>query len=105
MPDDGRTEAPQASGAAEAGSPVLKQNDDGVVRGVADTEPTDANLPQVGRHVRKVGFIINDTIESAIKQAHETARLLKKGGVNVVESHSASPETSVNWTRDDHLDL
>ena len=25
--------------------------------------------------------------------------------MKVVQSHSASPETSVNWTRDDHLDL
>src|SRR5438132_5199180 len=58
-----------------------------------------------GRLVKKVGFIVNDTIETAVKHAEETAHLLSDGGVNVVESHSASPETSINWTMDDHLDL
>ncbi|MFL5733070.1 MAG: NAD(+)/NADH kinase [Chloroflexia bacterium] len=65
----------------------------------------DGIPPGTGRPVKKVGFIINDTIDTAVKQAETTARLLTAGGVHVVESHSASPETSVNWTRDDGLDL
>src|SRR2546430_2401842 len=74
-----------------------------VLMGVA-TEGVEP-IRGAGRPVKKVGFIVNDTIETAVKQAEETARLLTDGGVKVVESHSASPETSINWTIDDHLDL
>jgi len=58
-----------------------------------------------GRPVKKVGFIVNDTISTAIEQAHRLARLLTSRGVEVFESHSASPETSVKWSPDDNLDL
>lgn len=75
-----------------------------LLRGVA-TETVEPAIPATGRPVKKVGFIVNDTIETAVKHAEDTARLLTVRGVKVVESHSASPETSVNWTLEDHLDL
>src|SRR4051812_27687995 len=59
-----------------------------------DTEPPEpipAPEQPTARPVRKVGFIVNDTIESAIKQSHDTARFLTSRDVLVVESHSASP--------------
>src|SRR5688572_30899514 len=70
--------------------------------GVATTPPQieDANRP-----VRKVGFIVNETIEGANEQADRTARLLTSRGVQVLETHSASPQTSVGWKREDNLDL
>ena len=80
-------------------------NDTGRFISGVDTEAPELPAPGVARPVRKVGFIVNDTIETAVKQADDTARLLTVRGVKVVQSHSASPETSVNWTRDDHLDL
>lgn len=103
MPDniasDGAQSAPQ-----EAESVVLDENRTALLKGV-DTEPPETGLPQTARRVRKVGFIVNDTIESAKKQAHDTARQLTINGVKVVESHSASPETGISWTRDDDLDM
>ena len=73
--------------------------------GVLTELPSTERPPIEARPVKKVGFIVNDTIESAIKQSHDTARLLTVRNVKVVESHSASPETSVNWTAKDGLDL
>ena len=83
---------------------VISEGDGRPIVGV-DTEAPEPAAPAEGRPVRKVGFIVNDTIESAIKQSHDTARLLTVGNVKVVESHSASPETSVSWTEKDGLDL
>jgi NAD+ kinase len=57
------------------------------------------------RPIRKVGFIVNDTIANATDEADKLARLLNSRGVEVFETHSASPETSVNWTRSNNLDL
>jgi NAD+ kinase len=70
---------------------------------VATTPPADmkAQYPRV----RKVGFIVNDTIPSAIEQAERTARLLTRRGVQVVESHTASTDAKVGWSREDNLDL
>ena len=72
-------------------------------RGSVATTPAhaeDGNPP-----VRKVGFIVNETIPAANEQAESTARLLASRGVQVVETHSASPQTSVMWRPEDHLDL
>jgi NAD+ kinase len=90
--------------AALAAASVSAGKSDGLVAGPGEQAPASRDTGIV-RPVKKVGFIINDTIEAAIKQAGETASLLTAAGVHVVESHSASPETSVNWTRADHLDL
>lgn len=96
-------EADKKTHASEAASLVLADNGR-IVQGVDTEAPVDLP-PKAARQVKKVGFIINDTIEAAIAQAHETHRLLSQAGVTVVESHSASPETSVNWTREDGLDM
>ncbi len=55
--------------------------------------------------ITKVGFIVNDTIAPAIEQAARTRTLLAGHGVQVVESHSASPETTLKWTGGDGLGL
>src|SRR6266568_663711 len=73
--------------------------------GGVPTAPVEDAQPKEGRPVKKVGFIVNDTIPSAIEQAEKMANLLAGRGVEVFESHSASPETSVKWTREDNLDL
>jgi NAD+ kinase len=52
-----------------------------------------------------VGFIVNDTIANATEEAEKLAKLLHSRGVEVFETHSASPETTVNWTRGNNLDL
>jgi NAD+ kinase len=66
---------------------------------------TPAQIEEVNRPVRKVGFIVNETIEGASAQADRIARLLTGRGVQVLETHSASPQTSVKWKREDNLDL
>jgi NAD+ kinase len=73
--------------------------------GGVPTAPVEDSQPKEGRPVKKVGFIVNDTISSAIEQAGKMATLLAGRGVEVFESHSASPETSVKWTHADNLDL
>jgi NAD+ kinase len=73
--------------------------------GGVPTAPVADAQPKEGRPVKKVGFIVNDTIPSAIEQAGKMANLLAGRGVEVFESHSASPETSVKWTHEDNLDL
>ncbi len=55
--------------------------------------------------ITKVGFIVNDTIAPAIEQAERTRTLLTRHDVQVVESHSASPETTLKWTEGDGLGL
>jgi NAD+ kinase len=72
--------------------------------GVA-TEPPAAPVPHEGKPVRKVGFIVNDTIEAASEQADRLGRLLTSKGVQVFETHSARPDKSVAWKREDDLDL
>ncbi len=89
--------------AQQAASPVVSE-DDRIIRGV-DTEAPEALPAAQPRPVQKVGFIVNDTIPSAIEQAERIGRLLTSRGVQVVESHSASPDTTINWTRNDGLDL
>src|SRR5438477_9764103 len=87
-----------------ARSVVVAQDDHSLIQGV-DTDLPAPTQPKEGRPVKKVGFIVNDTIPSAIEQAEKMANLLAGRGVEVFESHSASPETSVKWTREDNLDL
>lgn len=95
----------QLDGAAhEAESVVLGDGRKRVIKGV-DTEPVIEPESAAFPRVRKAGFIVNDTIDAAVKQAESTARLLTEMGVTVVESHSASPETSIAWTPNDSLDL
>ncbi len=55
--------------------------------------------------INKVGFIVNDTITLAIQQAEKTRALLSEQGVQVVESHSASPETTLKWAQEDGMGL
>ena len=59
--------------------------------GGVPTAPVEEAQPKEGRPVKKVGFIVNDTIPSAIEQAEKMANLLAGRGVEVFESHSASP--------------
>jgi NAD+ kinase len=59
----------------------------------------------VVRPIRKVAFIVNETIPTAAEQAEEIGRFLSARGVQVLESHSAAPERSVLWTRESGLDL
>lgn len=65
----------------------------------------DGDTHKVGRPIKKVGFIVNDTIPSAIEQADRLGRLLTSNRVNVVESHSASLETPATWKGEGGLDL
>jgi NAD+ kinase len=94
------------SGSANSASEsiVVSEDDRHLIKGV-DTELPAPPLPGEGRPVKKVGFIVNDTIPSAVEQAHSLARLLTGRGVQVMESHPASPETRVNWRQEDGLDL
>lgn len=71
----------------------------------AGSDGLETELPLVGRPVRKVGFIVNDTIENAIEHSERIGRLLTGRRVQVIESHTASPSTAVNWTAADGLDL
>jgi NAD+ kinase len=70
-----------------------------------DTAPREVPVPHEGRPAKKVGFIVNDTIPSAIEQAERMARLIDERGVQVVESHSAAPDRSLGWVAEDNLDL
>jgi NAD+ kinase len=70
-----------------------------------DTDVLDPSPPRANRPIKKVGFIVNDTIEAAKVEAPRIAQLLHERGVEVTESHSASPDTTVNWTKDDLLDM
>ena len=72
--------------------------------GVA-TEPPQTPLPHEGKPVKKVGFIVNDTIEAASEQAHRIGRLLTSRGVQVFETHSARPDKTAKWKPEDNLDL
>src|SRR5688500_13854146 len=52
--------------------------------------------------LRKVGFVINETIEAAPAVARRAEALLRAGGVEV----DACPDgTTAGWTADDGLDL
>jgi NAD+ kinase len=88
----------------EATSLVIEQDSGqplvGVDTDVLDDSRHPANLP-----VKKVGFIVNDTIAKAIEESERISRLLHDKGVQVSETHSASPDTTVNWTKDDCLDM
>jgi NAD+ kinase len=66
---------------------------------------TEAHAEGHNRPVRKVGFIVNETIEGANEHAERTARFLTGRGVQVLETHSAAPQTSVSWRPEDDLDL
>jgi NAD+ kinase len=89
---------------SQAETIIIGEGNGRAIKGV-DVEVPESSPEAAGRPIQKVGFIVNDTIESAIKQAHDTARLLTVRNVKIVESHSASPETSVNWTEKDELDI
>ena len=70
-----------------------------------DTAPREVPIAHEGRPARKVGFIVNDTIPSAIEQADRVARLIAERGVQVIESHSATPDGGIGWSVEDDLDL
>ncbi len=85
-------------------------NEDRRARSAADaagveTAPREVPIPHEGKPAKKVGFIVNDTIPSAIEQAERMARLIAERGVQVVESHSAAPDRSLGWSAEDSLDL
>ena len=100
---DGR-EQPEGATEVRPAEPALQTGNDGAVAGVETLAPDYAH-PERGRAIKKVGFIVNDTIQSAIEQSDRIGRLLTSRGVQVMESHSASPETSVLWTKESGLDL
>ncbi len=75
------------------------------IAGPVATTPPEHLKAGTERPVRKVGFIINHTIEGATAHAERIARSLTGKGVQVVESHAAAPGVSVPWTHDDGLDL
>ncbi len=89
---------------ADGFEPVATGEGDGRVTGM-DTEGLETDVRPEGRPIRKVGFIVNDTIENANAHSERIGRLLTGRRVQVLESHSASPDTPVRWTRDDNLDL
>ncbi|HYO51033.1 MAG TPA: NAD(+)/NADH kinase [Chloroflexia bacterium] len=97
---DGRQ---QPDGATQAPS-VAAGSQDGLATG-ADAGLLDIDTQVVGRPVKRVGFIVNDTIQAAIEQADRVGSLLASSRVEVFESHSASPDAGVAWTRDSKLDL
>lgn len=72
--------------------------------GVATALP-DSPLPHEGKPMKKVGFIVNDTIEAASEQADRLGRLLTSKGVQVFETHSARPDKAVKWRKEDELDI
>jgi NAD+ kinase len=88
----------------EAARLVIEQASGKPLAGV-DTDVLDQSLDRTNRPIKKVGFIVNDTIETAKVEAPRVAGLLHDKGVEVTESHSASPDTTVNWTKADHLDM
>ncbi len=83
---------------------VIEQNSGQPLVGV-DTDVLDYSPHRTSRPITKVGFIVNDTIPEAIEESDRIAGLLHDKGVDVTESHSASPNTPVNWTKDDALDM
>jgi NAD+ kinase len=88
----------------EAARLVIEQNGGQPLVG-ADTEVLDGSPQPTSRPIKKVGFIVNETIAAANKESERIARLLHDKGVEVTESHSASPDTTVNWSKDDALDM
>ncbi|HYO50403.1 MAG TPA: NAD(+)/NADH kinase, partial [Chloroflexia bacterium] len=86
------------------GLSVVAGNQDGLATG-ADAGLLEIGTQVVGRPVKRVGFIVNDTIQAAIEQADRMGRLLASSRVEVFESHSASPDAGVAWTRESGLDL
>ncbi|HVF98515.1 MAG TPA: hypothetical protein VND68_01645, partial [Chloroflexia bacterium] len=82
----------------EAANLVIEQGSGLPLAGV-DTDVLDHTPGRANRPIKKVGFIVNDTIEAAKVEAPRIAGLLHERGVEVTESHSASPDTTVNWTR------
>lgn len=88
----------------EAANLVIEQGSGLPLAGV-DTDVLDHSPHRTNRPIKKVGFIVNDTIEAAKVEAPRIAGLLHERGVEVTESHSASPDTTVNWTKDDLLDM
>jgi NAD+ kinase len=67
--------------------------------------PPRTPAPHEGKPVKKVGFIVNDTIDAATEQSHRLGRILTNKGVQVYETHSARPDKAVNWKRDNNLDI
>ncbi|HEX9988958.1 MAG TPA: NAD(+)/NADH kinase [Chloroflexia bacterium] len=97
---DGRQ---QPEGSTQVPS-VVAGSQDGLAT-VLDTGLLEVDTRVVGRPVKKVGFIVNDTIQAAIEQADRLGHMLASNSVEVIESHSASPEAGVAWTRESNLDL
>lgn len=77
----------------------------GSVDGPASQVSIAAEKRAAGLPVDKVAFIVNETIKGANERADEIGHFLTHRGVQVVESHSAAPETSVLWTHESGLDL
>src|SRR3712207_3589669 len=86
------------------GSSLPTGNPDGLAPNLEAILP-DLETPPTGRPLRKVGFIINDTIQAAIEQADRVGRMLAGNGVEVSESHSTSPDGAIGWTSESGLDL
>lgn len=106
MPNDpaqGDGRQPHSSD-GEATSLVIEQDSGQPLVGV-DTDILDYRPHRISRPVQKVGFIVNDTIAKAKEESDRVARLLHDRGVKVTESHSAAPDRTVNWTKDDGLDM
>ena len=98
--------ARQDGSGGEAAKAVIGQNSGQPVVGVdTDTDSLDTALHSHSRPIRKVGFIVNDTIAPAIEASDRIAKLLVSKRVSVVQSHSASPDVPVTWTREDELDM
>lgn len=85
---------------------VISQDSGQPIAGVDTTPAQSDSVPaKESRPVRKVGFIVNDTIAPAIEASEHLAKLLHSRQVSVVESHSASPDTPISWTKGDGLDM
>src|SRR5437868_15458510 len=99
----GKRDGKEEPGDAQAAK-VVSGEGGALITGVATEAPERQPAP-VERLVKKVGFIVNDTLQGASEHSVRTGRLLTSKGVHVMESHSASPEKTVRWTQRDGLDL
>lgn len=95
----------QASLAAGDGHVNVIDQDSGRLLSGVDTEALDYSPHRTSRPIKKVGFIVNDTIAAAIEESDKIGQLLQSKGVEVTESHTASPDAAIRWTRDDRLDM
>lgn len=92
-----------ANHSGEAGTPKEAAQDTAIP--AVSVAPPRAPIPHEGKPVKKVGFIVNDTIDAANEQSHRLGRILTSKGVQVYETHSALPDKAVKWRREDALDI